>query len=361
MNIYKIVLTGGPGGGKSTIVEEIQKKYNKKGDTRVIVISETASIMAGNNLKPIECDYAFAFQNEVYHIQKTREEAAERLASHFPEKNIIIVYDRGILDNRAYLNKGEFETILYNHKDSEMNILDKYDLVINLMTAAHLDGKYLKETNPHRTENAEFAKDLDVKTLDSWLLHRNIYNVEATDNFDDKINRVMQIIDENLNKSKEQQTIFDSNNYSGLKNFIDKNEFKCLFVQDYYLVNQDKKKIIISKRSLGNDTSFLYKEIDLSNNNEIIKTEYLLDELQVIKLSRIHPPKVRIEKNIYRFVYDNQIFEIESCDGKYLLRVINKDPNKPVKLPKGLYSLDKVDERIVEEAMPIFYRSRYLK
>ena len=134
------------------------------------------------------------------------------------------------------------------------------------------------------------------------------------------------------------------------------------FILDTNLnVNQDKKKIIISKRSLGNDTSFLYKEIDLSNNNEIIKTEYLLDELQVIKLSRIHPPKVRIEKNIYRFVYDNQIFEIESCDGKYLLRVINKDPNKPVKLPKGLYSLDKVDERVVEEAMPIFYRSRYLK
>lgn len=360
MSVYRIVLTGGPGGGKSTIIEEIKKRYAKKGKTRVITVNETASIMADDELKPTECDDAFAFQNEVYNIQKTREEAADNLASHFPEKNIIIVYDRGILDNRAYLNKGEFETILYNHQDNEMEILDKYDLVINLMTAAHLEGKYLKETNPHRTEDPDFARELDKKTLDSWLFHRNIYNVEATDEFEGKINRVMDIIKENINKSKRTSIFLESYKDSRLKKYIDDNNLKSLYVQDYYLINNDKKKIIVSKRMLRNDVSYLYKELNLSDDG-YTKTEYPLKESDVIKLFCLHPPKDRVESNIYRFVYENQIFEITHNFTDYTIELINKDPNKELEIPDNLFLLEDVEEKNVQNSKTNYYRARYLK
>ena len=360
MNVYKIVLTGGPGGGKSSILNEIKKRFTNY-NTRVITVNETASIMGNDNLKPVECNNPFAFQDQVYLIQNAREDAADALAEFFGAENVIIVYDRGVLDNRAYLKPGQFEEILYNHQGNEMEILDKYDLVINLMTAAHLDGKYQKESNPIRSENPDEALELDKKTLDSWIFHRNLYNVEATDNFDDKVERVIDIVKENLDKTKKAPIKYPLGYYTdGVKWFIDNNDLKSIYVEDYYLINKEDKKVILSKRSLGEDVSYLYKELDLTKVNSLVD-EHPLNELQAKQLLCLHPPKFRVEKNIYRFNYDNQIMELAKMKDMCVLEVINPAPNKEITLPDELFPLSSSKDNYIENEIAKRSRSKYLK
>ena len=66
--------------------------------------------------------------------------------------------------------------------------MDRYDLVIHLVTAA--DGKeefYTTANNGARTETKEEAREKDKKTLQAWLGHDNLKIVGNETDFNTKI------------------------------------------------------------------------------------------------------------------------------------------------------------------------------
>lgn len=93
MNTYRIVLTGGPCGGKSTIINNVAKRLEDEG-YNVVVVNETArEIMEkGIKAKPEDRTYTLAFQNMILQEQLRKENKANILAQTEVNRNTIILY-----------------------------------------------------------------------------------------------------------------------------------------------------------------------------------------------------------------------------------------------------------------------------
>jgi nicotinamide riboside kinase len=91
------------------------------------------------------------------------------------KKSVIILTDRGVMDNTAYC-AAEVEQKIYEETGwNKTDIRDnRYDMVIHLVTAA--DGAsefYTLENNAARTETPDVAKMLDKMTQGVWNGHPN--------------------------------------------------------------------------------------------------------------------------------------------------------------------------------------------
>ena len=173
MDIFKIVFTGGPCAGKTTQINMVKKYLEDKGYT-VMCVSETATDLYNLGLKYKFINNQIDFQTLVLKAQSFKENLLDENIQNKSEK-IVVLYDRGILDNKAYFdNLRDFDYILKQSNLKEINILDNYDLVIDLVSLAACDPKkYEIDSNDARTETVDYAKKLDERTSNVWAGHHN--------------------------------------------------------------------------------------------------------------------------------------------------------------------------------------------
>lgn len=197
--IRKIVLTGGPCAGKTTVLSIIEKELKEKG-YKVFVVSESATELINGGITPHKDGLGmFNFQKLILAYQYQKEEIYNRAIIDTKEEDIIIIYDRGILDNKAYITDIEFSEILgdlsniIGKKLDELDLLARYDMVIHLESSACSSG-YSLENNKARYESVEEAVLLDKRTVNAWAMHNNLHIVKSVDNFIDKVNMVRALI-----------------------------------------------------------------------------------------------------------------------------------------------------------------------
>ena len=97
--ITKIVLTGGPAAGKTTLISRILHEFKQEDGWRVITIPETATeLISGFGIRPFgDCMSMLAFQDFVVADQIHKEKLALQAAEVVREENILIIYDgRGV-------------------------------------------------------------------------------------------------------------------------------------------------------------------------------------------------------------------------------------------------------------------------
>lgn len=314
MNTYRIVLTGGPCGGKSTIINSVAKRLEDEG-YNVIVVNETArEIMEkGNIAKPEDRDYTLKFQEMILQEQLRKEKSVNILAQTEGNKNTIILYDRGTMDNRAFLScQKDFDSILKKNNVTELNLLNRYDIVIHLASLATTNNKdYINDDI--RKENPNEAKILDNKIATAWLLHPNFHIIMPTKNIKDKEDLVISYINDFLNNRKE------LNEYS-LPISKDKERF---FVK--MLNNNNSKQIIITentridckysnfkliKREFNMDTDYTFEEYDDTNSElyfykskSITKEDYI----KALQYKNVWKQNKTVETY---FIMNNQICKI---------------------------------------------------
>ena len=204
--ILRIVITGGPCGGKTTALNIIKDMLEKEGYT-VILASETATELINDNVKPFGKETeklpVLEFQRLVLRTQIAKEKVRDYAAEICENDKVIILYDRGILDNRAYISHEEFNLIAAEEGITEQEIIDRYDLVLHMTTTAKgKEDKYSDETNKARTESVEEAIDVDDRTLGAWYNHPNRFIFENDCDFKEKLNRVEIIIRRFLKQKK---------------------------------------------------------------------------------------------------------------------------------------------------------------
>ena len=195
--ITKIVLTGGPAAGKTTLISRVLHEFKQEDGWRVITIPETATeLISGFGIRPFGgCMSMLAFQDFVIADQIHKEKLALEAAQVVPEDNILIIYDRALMDDKAYISDEEFAQVLSRFDGrTEAGVLAGYDAVIHLVTCAKGAEFAYNLGNAARTESLEYAREMDDRTLRAWRGHPHLQIIDNSVNFEEKINRALREI-----------------------------------------------------------------------------------------------------------------------------------------------------------------------
>lgn len=173
----RIVLTGGPGGGKTTAADLFRREI---GD-RVVVVPEAATLLfAGGFPRSSELHALRSAQRAIYHVQKNLEDVQSAL---YPSR--ILLCDRGTLDGAAYWPEPE-DKFFAAVGTSEAAELARYDAVIFFESAA-AGGLSVEGGNPTRVETNEQAAALDRRLREIWSRHPRFVLVPHNHSFVKKI------------------------------------------------------------------------------------------------------------------------------------------------------------------------------
>lgn len=198
MELYKIVITGGPCAGKSSAFLWLKRALSEKGYT-VLCVPETATEFIMGGVAPWTCGTNIDFQKCQMELQLTKERLFLRAAQSMKDEKIIIICDRGALDNKIYMNDEDFKEVLSFLNVNEEKLMDSYDAVFHLVTAANgASDFYTTENNAARTETVDEAVALDYKLIDAWKNHKNFFVIDNSTNFENKMKRLINIIFEYL-------------------------------------------------------------------------------------------------------------------------------------------------------------------
>lgn len=182
MKSVKIAVTGGPSGGKTTLIEALKKEFG----SQVKVVPEAASILYKGGFPRVK-NYSGYF-----HAQKaifsTQTELENLMVDSFPES--LIVCDRGSLDSLAYWPDSE-EHFFNTFNTSRENELTRYLWLLHLDTAHEND---YDTTNAVRTENFHEALMLNEKIKKSWEGHQQRFVISAASDFITKMGKSTNII-----------------------------------------------------------------------------------------------------------------------------------------------------------------------
>ena len=115
MSVSKIVITGGPCAGKTTGMSWIQNAFTERG-YKVLFISETATELISGGVAPWTCSTNVEYQKCQMKLQIEKEKVFEQAAGTMDSGKILIVCDRGALDNKAYMTEADFALLLNDLK-----------------------------------------------------------------------------------------------------------------------------------------------------------------------------------------------------------------------------------------------------
>lgn len=177
----RIVLTGGPGAGKTATLELIRQSFCE----HVQILPESASVVFGGGFPRRDTgDSRKASQRAIFYVQRELEAAA------IADNAAILLCDRGTVDGLAYWPGPEDFWPSVNTTLAEQ--LDRYDAVIHLRTPSP-EGGY-NHVNPLRTESASEAASLDARILRAWERHPRRFIVENFPDFLSKAARVLELL-----------------------------------------------------------------------------------------------------------------------------------------------------------------------
>ncbi len=179
----KIAITGGPSGGKTTLIEALQKD---SADT-IAVVPEAASILYRGGFPRKKSVLARkCAQKAIYYTQM---ELEDLVAGESPAD--IIICDRGSLDSIAYWPENDRDDFLTSVQSTRATELTRYQWVLHLDTA---DQSTFDTTNPIRTESHREAVELNSKIKNAWAGHPQRVIIPHEDEFLLKIMRAKSAI-----------------------------------------------------------------------------------------------------------------------------------------------------------------------
>jgi len=176
----RLVLTGGPGAGKTAALELIRRASFCD---HVQILPEAAGIVFGGGFpRRRDIQGRKAAQRAIFHVQRELESTAADNAA-------IVLCDRGTVDGAAYWPGPDdyFDSL----KTTLAEELRRYHAVIHLRTP-QLAG--YNHHNPLRTESLVEAAEIDLRLLRAWDTHPRRFVIEATPDFLTKAARVLEIL-----------------------------------------------------------------------------------------------------------------------------------------------------------------------
>ncbi len=190
--LLKVVLTGGPCAGKTTVFRRIEQEYGHL----VTLVPEVATMLlsSGYPMPGRDLDWSpgwrDSFQRAIATVQEEVEAAYEMRAKERGHR--LLLTDRGLMDGAAYYDsRAEFLSATgIDHGTA----LARYQAVIHLESVAIAQPElYSKGNNPFRFETLEEAIPLEAKTRSAWAGHPQHTILEGAD-LDYKVSGTLRVL-----------------------------------------------------------------------------------------------------------------------------------------------------------------------
>lgn len=184
----RIVLTGGPGAGKTIIANWLASENPQQ--FSAIPESATQVYQRHNTRWDLLDDAARRnIQREIFWLQRQQEDTIRA-----SDRNRIFLLDRGSVDGSVYWPDGP-EDYWRELLTSEQAELERYDAVIWLQTCAVIGLYDGMSSNICRGEASEQAIFTGQKLARAWFRHPRLYRVDAYSTIEEKVAMVRKIVD----------------------------------------------------------------------------------------------------------------------------------------------------------------------
>ncbi len=341
MEISKIVITGGPCAGKTTALSWVQNAFTQMG-YRVLFVPETATELISGGVAPWTCGTNTEYQKCQLKLQLEKEKIFEQAARTMKAEKILIVCDRGTLDNKAYMNEAEFAEALEFIGSNEVELRDNYDAVFHLVTAAKgAEEFYTTDNNSARTETVEEAAALDDKLISAWTGQPHFRVIDNSTDFDDKLRRLIAEISSFLGEPEpfeiERKYLIEYPDIEWLEN---NPACQRIEIIQTYLNCAEGEEIRVRQR--GIDGNYIYFQTIKRKVTGLkrIEIEKRLSQAEYLKLLMdADTTKRQIRKTRYCLTYGNQYFEIDVYpfwDDKAVAELELSDENAEIVFPEQI-------------------------
>ena len=349
MEITKIVITGGPCAGKSTAMSWVQNAFAQMGYT-VLFVPETATELIMGGVAPWTCETNGEFQKCLLQLQLDKEKVFEQAAKTMDVPKILIVCDRGALDNRAYMDNLEFAQALEYLGTNEIELRDNYDAVFHLVTAAKGAVEfYTTANNTARTETVDEAAALDDKLISAWTGHPHLRVIDNSSNFEDKMKRLIAEISSFLGEPEpyeiERKFLIKYPDIKWLESIPNCQRIEII---QTYLKSDNGDEVRVRQR--GFDGHYIYFQTTKRKFSDVkrVEIERRLSESEYLRLlMNADTTRRQIRKDRYCLTYENQYFEIDVYpfwSDKAIAEIELSDENAEIKFPKQIKVIKEVTD-----------------
>ncbi|CAO1343382.1 unnamed protein product [Diamesa serratosioi] len=198
--VYKLVLTGGPCGGKTTGQARLCTFFENLG-WKVFRVPETATVLLSGGIKfsDLSNDEAYKFQENLLRTMIQIENTYFELGQSC-KRNCLIICDRGVMDASAYIDNDKWERLKLNNNWNEIELRDnRYNQIVHMVSAANgAEDFYSIEEHACRSEGVGLARDLDYKSAAAWIGHPYFDVIDNSTDFETKVNRMIESVCQKL-------------------------------------------------------------------------------------------------------------------------------------------------------------------
>lgn len=194
--VHKLVLTGGPCGGKTTGQARLATFFENLG-WKVFRVPETATVLmsGGISFGELNQEQVLDFQEHLIATMMALEDTYFSMAEKC-DQNVLIIADRGTMDASAFIDREAWEKILTKLGLEDIEISDnRYNHVVHMQSAAIGAEKfYTTEDHAARFEGLELARERDRRAMEAWRDHPYVDIIDNRADFDTKINKLIDLV-----------------------------------------------------------------------------------------------------------------------------------------------------------------------
>ncbi|XP_034950221.1 TRPL translocation defect protein 14 [Chelonus insularis] len=198
--VYKVVLTGGPCGGKTTGQTRLCTFFENMG-WKVFRVPETATVLLSGGIKfsDLTDEDRFKFQENLLKTMIQIENTFFTLGESC-KRNCLIICDRGAMDASAFIPKEKWDLMLATNGWNNVELRDnRYNQIIHMVSAANgAEDFYSTEEHACRSEGVELARELDYKAAAAWIGHPYFDVIDNSQDFESKICRMIECVCQKL-------------------------------------------------------------------------------------------------------------------------------------------------------------------
>ena len=349
MELTKIVITGGPCAGKTTAMSWINKEFSKRG-YKVLFVPETATELISGGVAPWTCGTNYDYQVGQMRLQYEKEKVFEAAAKTMPDEKILIVCDRGLIDNRVYMTEAEFQKILASMGLNEVECRDSYDAVFHMMTAAKgAEQFYTTDNNEARIESIDQAVRLDDSLIDAWTGHPHLRVIDNSVSFEEKlvhlISEISAFLGEPVMMEVERKYLIRYPDIAWLESLT--NCRRVEIIQTYLCAPAGEELRVRQRGEKGHYTYYMTSKRKVTGLKRIEIEKRLTQNQYLDLLMEADPQKRPIRKTRICMSYQSQYFEIDIYPfwkDRAVMEIELQNEDQEIHFPEGIEIIREVTE-----------------